>query len=203
MRLKNFEPILDDDRPYWTDFYRDVPDGFRLVNAWDVIDGMYEHLEADKVELIKGFELTYRKSEINGVTYQDFKDLLMERLFSRGAMLDKVLGLMGGALYEPYADKTEKTVGSSKEEMDMTGLSSDVDVPKDNPNDDKDTTRSKTQQGSVADSSSLVEREESAFGFDRPFELVNKFLKDGKTKVEVFNEAMKDCFIELDVMFIW
>lgn len=203
MRLESFEPILGDDRAYWTEFYRNVPDGFKLTDAWEVIDGMYEHLEADKGELVKGFELKYGRYEINGVTYQDFKDLMEEKLFERASILDKVFGLMGGKMYEPYAEKTERTIGSSTEEMDVSGLSSDVDVPKDNPSDDKDTSRSKTQQGSTADLSSLFEKEESAFGFDRPFELVNKFLKEGLTKVKVFNEAMKDCFIDLDVLFVW
>lgn len=203
MRLNYFDGIYGDGRPSWTEFYRDVPADFKLVEAWDIIDGMYEHLEANKEELITGFELTYGGYEINGTTYQDFKDLMQERLYLRGEMLDKAIGLMDGKLYEPYAEKTEETTGSTTSAETGTGLSSEVDVPKDNPTDDKDTSRSKNQINSNSDVDSIFSRTESAFGFDRPFELVNKFLKDGKTKSEVFNESMKDCFIDMEVAFLW
>ncbi len=203
MRLNYFDAIYGDGRPSWTEFYRDVPDEFKLTESWDIIDGMYEHLEANKEELITGFELAYAGYEINGVTYQDFKDLVQERLYSRGEMLDRIIGLMDGKLYEPYAEKTEESATNTTAVDTGTGLSSEVDVPKDNPGDDKDTSRSKSEISNNSDIDTTFSKTESAFGFDRPFELVNKFLKEGKTKIEVFNEAMEDCFINMEVAFIW
>lgn len=287
MRYNEFEGIKGDGLPFWTQFYRDTPNPFRLEDSWDMIEGVYEHLETFKVELIKGFDLKFSRYEINGCSYQDFKDLLDEKLYTNGAMIDRVIGLMGGTLYDPYKDRIKtvgpkvesfservktigpkaesfseriKTVGPKVEEMgestesgtsargevgSLEDRSSEVDVPKDNAIDDKDTTRSKKDSITAIDETSEYDtvksgytrtegeytekdggfsreeeahteseipytREESGYteedtdyGFDRPYQIVNKFKEEGRTINEVFNSYFTDCFIYGEAWFSW
>ena len=217
MRIERFRKIKGDGEPFWTEFYRDVPVEYKLETSWNVIDGRYQYLEERKDDLIRGFNLTYGRYEINGVTYQDFKDHLDELLFNNGKLLNDTVGLMQGRLYQAYDDelltvsaKTESGTSSTDEDTTSTSKDSLVDVPKDNPTDDKDTERRKGEltsgRGTVVDYETVnsgYTEERTAYGFDRPFEIVNKFIGEGKSINDVFNETFEDCFIYGEAWYVW
>ncbi len=202
-KMERFELIRGDGLPYWTQFYRDTPSPFRLVDAWEIIDGQYDNLELNKEALIKGFDLKYGRYEINGTTYQDFKDLMQEKLYNKAETLDRAIGLMAGELYRPYEPKTETSTASNQETGTSEGFGSEVDVPKDNPHDDKDSVRTKSEQLSDVAGTTEYEKEESDYGFDRPYEIVHKFIKADKGINDLFNEALKDCFIFGEAWYMW
>ena len=76
MRLRSFDPIAGDDEPYWTQHYRDVPEPFRLSDAWAVMTDALPLMQGKKDDFIKAFDLHYNRYEINAETYQDFLEML-------------------------------------------------------------------------------------------------------------------------------
>ena len=91
MRLDYFEPIAGDDRPIWTIHYRDVPEPFRLADAWTVLTDHLPLMQSRKSDLITAFDLHYGRYEINADTYQDFLDLLKETLIINADTMERLL----------------------------------------------------------------------------------------------------------------
>ena len=55
MRYDYFEPIVGDDEPYWTLRYRDVPEPFRLSDAWVVMTDTLPLVQNKKDAFIAAF----------------------------------------------------------------------------------------------------------------------------------------------------
>ena len=91
MRLRSFDPIMGDDEPYSTLRYRDVPEPFRLTNAWDVMTDVLPLMQGKKDGFVKAFDLHYSRYEINAETYQDFLDMLQEVLVINADTIERLL----------------------------------------------------------------------------------------------------------------
>lgn len=186
----------------WSIRYRDVPAEFRLGAAWDTIQGMYDLLDAEKDNLIRGFELHYNRYEINGSTYQDFNDLLAETLFNKGDILEGMLEVYD-RLDRPRTSKTEVTDTEASESGASDGVTSTVDVPADAPEDDKDTSRGKVAQTSTVARNERVTRVIDDYGFDANHEILNEYTRNGRTKYELFNAMFEDCFLYSEAWYKW
>lgn len=174
MRINCFEPIVGDDKAYWTIHYRDVPEPFRLNDAFGKIDTQScPLLTGVKEKVIEIFDLHYGRHEINADTYQDFLEMLQETLLINADKYEGYLELLNSEMKAIGFGRTEtrtKTTESTREKTgtsstatdeDMTTSSSSeldeqrdtssvknsvnsvIDIPADNPLDDKPTSRVK------------------------------------------------------------
>lgn len=173
MRINYFEPIVGDDKAYWTIHYRDVPEPFRLTDAWDVLTDELPLLNGVKDKIIEIFDLHYGRFEINAETYQDFLEMLQETLLLNADKYEGYLELLNSEMTDIGFGRTEtrtKTTESTREKTgsststmndDMStsssseldeqrdtssvknSVNSTIDIPADNQLDDKPTSRVK------------------------------------------------------------
>ena len=195
MILDYFEPIAGDDRPIWTLHYRDVPTPFRLADAWEILTDDLPLMQSRKNGLITAFDLHYNRFEINADTYQDFLDLLKETLLLNADTMERLLEVYDSDVAKPILGREETRTLTTTEEGIADANTESIDVPADNPLDDKPTSKGRTGQ------TSNVVRDEtettilSDLGVRPNYETLNGFLDANRTLYNVFNNLFKDCFI--------
>ena len=195
MRLDYFEPITGDDAPYWTLHYRDVPAPFRLADAWEVLTDDLPLMQSRKDGLITAFDLHYGRYEINADTYQDFLDLLKETLLINADTMEKLLDVYDTDVAKPILGREEVRTLTTTEEGIADASTENIDVPADNPLDDKPTSKGRTGQTSnvVRDETETIKL--SDLGVRPNHETLNGFLDNNRTLYNVFNDFFKNCFI--------
>ena len=193
--MRNFEPIVGDDEPYWTIRYRDVPEPFRLTNAWDVMTDDLPLMQGKKDDFIKAFDLHYSRYEINAETYQDFLEMLQEVLLINADTIERLLEVYDSDIAKPILGREE--VRTLKIIETGTGLTDadNIDIPADNPDDDKPTSRSKGRAESNVDRDETETTTLSDLGVRPNYESLNGFLDQNRTAYTVFNNLFKNCFM--------
>lgn len=255
MKYDFFEPIKGDDKAYWTIHYRDVPEPFRLNDAWDVLTDELPLLNGVKEKVIEIFDLHYGRYEINAETYQDFLEMLQETLLINAdkyegylELLNSEMTAIGFGRSETRTKTTESTrektgTSSTTTDEDMTTSSSSeleeerdtssvknsvnsvIDIPADNPLDDKPTSRVKedgtdtinddltslqtttgsqerdvlTSGTSAEDESGTITETDEYTASDkdaiRNLEYLGMYLDKSRSFSEVFLSSFKNCFM--------
>mgnify|MGYP000933589969 FL=1 len=195
MRLDYFEPIAGDDRPIWTLHYRDVPAPFRLADAWLVLTDTLPLLQNRKDGIITAFDLHYGRYEINADTYQDFLDLLKETLLINADTMERLLEVYDSDVAKPILGREETRTLTTTEEGIADASTENIDVPADNPLDDKPTSKGRSGQTSNVVRDEIETTTLSDLGVRPNYETLNGFLDNNRTLYTVFNNFFKDCFL--------
>lgn len=256
MRINHFDPIVGDDKAYWTIHYRDVPKPFRLINAFDKIDAQsYPLLTGVKAKIIEIFDMHYGGSEINAETYQGFLDMLHEVLLINADKYEGYLELLNSEMTAIGYGRTETRTKTTESTRNKTGTSSSttdedmstsstseleevrdttstrnsvnnvIDIPADNPMDDKPTSRVKedgtdtiddaltssqsttgaqerdvlTTGSSEEDENSTITETDEFIASDkdmtRNLEYLTMYLDKSRTFSEVFLTSFRNCFM--------
>ena len=190
-----FKPIMGDDDPYWTLHYKDVPEPFRLADAWQVLTDDLPLMQGKKDDFIKAFDLHYSRYEINAETYQDFLEMLQEVLLINADTIERLLEVYDSDIAKPILGREE--VRTLKIIETGTGLTDadNIDIPADNPDDDKPTSRSKGRAESNVDRDETETTTLSDLGVRPNYESLNGFLDQNRTAYTVFNNLFKNCFM--------
>lgn len=195
MRYDYYEPIIGDDKPYWTIRYRDVPEPFRLSDAWDVVTDDLPLMQGKKDAFIKAFDLHYSRYEINAETYQDFLDLLQETLMINADTIERLLEVYNSDIAKPILGREEiRTLTITEAGTGLTDADN-VDIPADNPEDDRPTSRSKGRAESTVERDETETTTLSDLGVRPNYESLNGFLDNNRTAYTVFNNLFKNCFM--------
>lgn len=165
MRINYFDPIVGDDRAYWTIHYRDVPEPFRLNDAFNKIDAQAcPLLTGVKEKVIEIFDLHYGGSEINAETYQGFLEMLQETLLINADKYEGYLELLNSEMTDIGFGRTDKRTKSTETVIEKTGTTSS------SINDDMSTSSS-TELDEKRDTSNV--RESTNNVIDIPADYVN------------------------------
>lgn len=125
MRLNYFDPIIGDDKAYWTIHYRDVPNPFRLVDAFDEVDVQdCPLLTGVKDKVVEIFDLHYGGSEINAETYQGFLEMLQETLLINADKYEGYLELLNSEMTDIGFGRTDKRTKTVETVIEKTGSTS-------------------------------------------------------------------------------
>ena len=194
MRLRSFAPIMGDDEPYWTIRYRDVPEPFRLRDAWVILSDALPLMQGKKDDFIKAFDLHYGRFEINAETYQDFMELLQEVLLINADTIERLLEVYDSDIAKPILGREETRTLMTTEEGIADASSENIDVPADNPLDDKPTSKGRTGQTSNVVKEETETIKLSDLGVRPNYETLNGFLDNNRTIYTVFNNLFINCF---------
>ena len=202
MRLRSFDPVMGDDEPYWTLRYRDVPEPFRLTNAWDVMTDELPLMQGKKDDFIRAFDLHYGRYEINAETYQDFLDMLQEVLLINADTIERLLEVYNSDIAKPILGREETRTLTIEEEGIADASSENIDVPADNPLDDKPTSKGRSGQTSNVVRDEVETTRLSDLGVRPNYETLNGFLDNNRTLYTVFNNLFKNCFVNAIAWYV-
>ena len=152
-----FEPIKGDDKAYWTIHYRDVPEPFRLNDAWEVLTDELPLLTGVKEKIIEIFDLHYGRFEINAETYQDFLEMLQETLLLNADKYEGYLELLNSEMTEIGFGRSEtrsKTTETTREKTGTSSTTTDEDMSTSSSSEldeQRDTSSVKTSVNNVID----------------------------------------------------
>ena len=201
-RYDYFEPIVGDDAPYWTLRYRDVPEPFRLRDAWTVMTDTLPLVQSKKDAFITAFDTHYGRYEINAETYQDFLDMLQEVLLINADTIERLLEVYDGDIAKPILGREETRTLTTTEEGIADASTENIDVPADNPLDDKPTSKGRSGQTSNVVRDEVETTRLSDLGVRPNYETLNGFLDNNRTLYTVFNNLFKNCFINAVAWYV-
>lgn len=113
-KIRQFKPVVGDDNPFNTIYYRDVPDGFRIENLVFNSD-MFENVSLIWDDVKEFLNLYFEDWEINAKTFKDFFNGLNISLMGNIESLDKRLSAI--ALISPNAgSKVTRTKSGTRQE---------------------------------------------------------------------------------------
>ena len=190
-----FKPIMGDDDPYWTLYYKDVPEPFRLADAWSVITDDLPLMQSKRSDFTKAFDMHYGRYEINADTYQDFLDLLKETLLINADTVERLLEVYDTDIAKPILGREETRTLTIEEEGIADASTENIDVPADNPLDDKPTSKGRSGQTSNIVRDEIETTTLSDLGTRPNYETLNGFLDNNRTLYKVFNDLFKNCFL--------
>ena len=202
MRLRSFDPVTGDDEPYWTIHYRDVPEPFRLSDAWAVMTDDLPLMQGKKDDFVKAFDLHYSRYEINAETYQDFLDMLQEVLLINADTIERLLEVYDSDIAKPILGREETRTLTIEEEGIADASSENIDVPADNPLDDKPTSKGRSGQTSNVVRDEVETTRLSDLGVRPNYETLNGFLDNNRTLYTVFNNLFKNCFMNTIAWYV-
>ena len=191
----SFKPMMGDDDPYWTLHYRDVPTPFRLADAWGVLTDDLPLMQSRKDGLITAFDMHYGRYEINAETYQDFLELLKETLLINADTVERLLEVYDSDVAKPILGREETRTLTTTEEGIADASTESIDVPADNPLDDKPTSKGRSGQTSNVVRDEVETTRLSDLGVRPNYETLNGFLDNNRTLYKVFNDLFKNCFL--------
>ena len=202
MRLRSFDPVMGDDEPYWTIHYRDVPEPFRLSDAWAIMTDVLPLMQGKKDDFVKAFDLHYGRYEINAETYQDFLDMLQEVLLINADTIERLLEVYDSDIAKPILGREETRTLTIEEEGIADASSENIDVPADNPLDDKPTSKGRSGQTSNVVRDEVETTRLSDLGVRPNYETLNGFLDNNRTLYTVFNNLFKNCFMNAIAWYV-
>ena len=197
-----FKPIMGDDDPYWSIHYRDVPEPFRLADAWQVLTDELPLMQSKKSDFTKAFDLHYGRYEINADTYQDFLDLLKEVLLINADTVERLLEVYDSDVAKPILGREETRTLTTTEEGIADASTESIDVPADNPLDDKPTSKGRSGQTSNVVRDEIETTKLSDLGVRPNYETLNGFLDNNRTAYTVFNNLFKNCFLSAIAWYV-
>ena len=198
----SFKPMMGDDDPYWTLHYKDVPEPFRLADAWQVLTDELPLMQSKKGDFTKAFDLHYGRYEINADTYQDFLDLLKEVLLINADTVERLLEVYDSDVAKPILGREETRTLTTTEEGIADASTESIDVPADNPLDDKPTSKGRSGQTSNVVRDEIETTTLSDLGVRPNYETLNGFLDNNRTIYTVFNNLFKNCFINVIAWYV-
>ena len=190
-----FKPMMGDDEPYWTIHYRDVPTPFRLADAWGILTDDLPLMQSKRDDFTRAFDMHYGRYEINADTYQDFLDLLKEVLLINADTVERLLEVYDSDVAKPILGREETRTLTTTEEGIADASTESIDVPADNPLDDKPTSKGRSGQTSNIVRDEIETTTLSDLGVRPNYETLNGFLDHNRTLYKVFNDLFKNCFL--------
>ena len=197
-----FKPIMGDDDPYWTLHYKDVPEPFRLADAWQVLTDDLPLMQSKRDDFTKAFDMHYGRYEINADTYQDFLDLLKEVLLINADTVERLLEVYDSDVAKPILGREETRTLTTTEEGIADASTESIDVPADNPLDDKPTSKGRSGQTSNVVRDEIETTTLSDLGTRPNYETLNGFLDNNRTLYTVFNNLFKNCFLSAIAWYV-
>ena len=197
-----FKPIMGDDDPYWTLHYKDVPEPFRLADAWQVLTDDLPLMQSKRDDFTKAFDMHYGRYEINADTYQDFLDLLKETLLINADTVERLLEVYDTDIAKPILGREETRTLTTTEEGIADASTESIDVPADNPLDDKPTSKGRSGQTSNVVRDEIETTTLSDLGTRPNYETLNGFLDNNRTLYTVFNNLFKNCFLSAIAWYV-
>ena len=197
-----FKPIMGDDDPYWTLHYKDVPTPFRLADAWVILTDNLPLMQSKRGDFTKAFDMHYGRYEINADTYQDFLDLLKETLLINADTVERLLEVYDSDVAKPILGREETRTLTTTEEGIADVSTESIDVPADNPLDDKPTSKGRSGQTSNVVRDEIETTKLSDLGVRPNYETLNGFLDNNRTVYTVFNNLFKNCFLSAIAWYV-
>lgn len=203
MTIITLDYIIEDLEPFYTQYYKDVPNPFRLSDAWVYLTDALPLMQARKDALIDNFDRYYSKYEINGDTYQDFFDDLVTTLVRNADTVERLLEVYDTDIAKPILGRDEVRTLHVSDEGTSDANGQEIDIPADDSSNEAPTSKSSTAQ-----TSTVVHDEEetthlSDLGVRPNYETLNGFLDANRTIYNVFNSLFKDNFINIRVWKKW
>ena len=239
MSYEPFNPL--DVAPAISEFYQDIDDEYNISNLntdyfREVVTKQGETnircplLNAVWNTLVANFNLYYATREIGGETEYDFFKMMQSCLNRNADTYETQLEFYYSEVNKPVIGRTEKITYdiTDKREQDIAGVSrgtvSDqtsesgndlmhhIEVPADNPSEDTDRSRDKTDFGRITNnetkdkqiSASAMDDEQkrtgtqitelSSLGIKPNVEYMNEYLENNKTFIQFFIESFEECF---------
>lgn len=204
--------IIGDDLPYNTIRYEDVPDGFRIADALAIVmQSEAPGLVELRTVLAERLDLHFKQWEIVGDTIADFYDRLVDTVNMHTDTIERLIQVYHDDIAKPTMARTETvTYGAENQPLTTTVTHTDTevrsseslhfDVPiygtESNPS-LKDTAKSKVDSGTIVDSSTqtgVVTTHLSDIGVKPNYEILNGFLDENRTLLQVIAGFLKPCF---------
>ena len=198
-RYKEPDFFLTDVRPRLTMFYKDIDDDFKF----DKLDFSYVQKYCpnlnSKLDILKEvFPLHFDDYEIGSESEYGFFLQMQDALITNADTMERQLEVYDDDIAKPILGRTEKVTYDLTNIRDETGNNNEsvVDLPVDDPQYDKDSSRTKatvatnrndTQKGSVT-------TELSDLGVRANYESLNGFLDNNRTFVKFFYMCFEGCF---------
>ena len=198
-RYKEPDFFLTDVRPRLTMFYKDIDDDFKF----DKLDFSYVQKYCpnlnSKLDILKEvFPLHFDDYEIGSESEYGFFLQMQDALITNADTMERQLEVYDDDIAKPILGRTEKVTYDLINTRDETGNNNEsvVDLPVDDPQYDKDSSRTKatvatnrndTQKGSVT-------TELSDLGVRANYESLNGFLDNNRTFVKFFYMCFEGCF---------
>lgn len=198
-RYKEPDFFLTDVRPRLTMFYKDIDDDFKF----DKLDFSYVQKYCpnlnSKLDILKEvFPLHFDDYEIGSESEYGFFLQMQDALITNADTMERQLEVYNDDIAKPILGRTEKVTYDLTNIRDETGNNNEsvVDLPVDDPQYDKDSSRTKatvntnrndTQKGSVT-------TELSDLGVRANYESLNGFLDNNRTFVKFFYMCFEGCF---------
>ena len=198
-RYKEPDFFLTDVRPRLTMFYKDIDDDFKF----DKLDFSYVQNHCpnlySKLDILKDvFPLHFDDYEIGNESEYGFFLQMQDALITNADTMERQLEVYDDDIAKPILGRTEKVTYDLINTRDETGNNNEsvVDLPVDDPQYDKDSSRTKatvetnrndTQKGSVT-------TELSDLGVRANYESLNGFLDNNRTFVKFFYMCFEGCF---------
>lgn len=189
------QPIKGDDLPFYTDFYRNVPDGFRLSNLTLHTDTPLT--TAVWPVLYPQLERYFRNFEIVGKTYADFFEFLKTALDTGADTLERHLEVYQSDICKPILGRTEKI--TYNDNVATSGESQEIGVPADATDSDKPDSKSKSNN--TNSHTGTVQTDLSDLGVRPNYETINGFLDANRTILMTAVNIFKGCFIQMEVWY--
>lgn len=198
-RYKEPDFFLTDVRPRLTMFYKDIDEDFKF----DKLDFSYVQKYCpnlnSKLDILKEvFPLHFDDYEIGSESEYGFFLQMQDALITNADTMERQLEVYDDDIAKPILGRTEKVTYDLINTRDETGNNNEsvVDLPVDDPQYDKDSSRTKatvatnrndTQKGSVT-------TELSDLGVRANYESLNGFLDNNRTFVKFFYMCFEGCF---------
>lgn len=104
--LNNAKSVLGMDNPYYSMYYRDVPEEYRITNFL-VVPSERELTNAILPKLLESLEMFYSDFEIMGQTLEDFKRLVQIAYNLNGETFERVLSVYDDDIAYPILGRNE------------------------------------------------------------------------------------------------
>lgn len=189
MTIDQAKSVTGDEEPYYTVFYRDVPEMYRF-DVLEIPDDM-PLIKAIWTDLAVKLNFHYRDFEINGKTYQDFYENLKDSLNIGGDTLERHLEVYEDDICKPILGRTETVTYGDK--VTNASQNDTINIPQDVADNDKSDSRGKSTDSS--EHTGTTKTELSDLGVRPNYESINGFLDENRTVLNTAIRIFSDCFI--------
>lgn len=189
-KLNNIKPIIGDDSPFITSFYRDVPDGFR-------IDDLNDDFLTDYID---DLDLFFSDYEIVGETYKRFYQNLKVTWDRKSEIVKKYADYDKDNIHYTFDTVNVHTVEIS-ESGDNTNGNESTDTHIDTPIDNSDSTPSTVDTVESSDSgeySRSIEQTDTVTLDDGDIHKINKLTDNYRSVLDVLIDVFKSCFVKIE-----
>lgn len=189
-KMSNIKPIIGDDEPFITCFYRDVPDGFRFADIGD--DFLTDY--------ITDLELYFSDFEIVGNTLKSFKNLLKVTWNRKSEIVKKYANYDKTNIHYTY-DTVNTRVVEYDESTNVYNNGDSTNTHIDTPisNDDDTPSSIDTNQSSNTDNMDKdYTQTETLTLDDGDIKKVNELTDSYRSVLDVIISVFKPCFVRFE-----